>query len=635
MFTMRLFSLLLVLIIYSCVFCQNNSLIDKTENISLTISLNVTQNSTQNTTEDYSTETPIITTLEPLTTTETTEEVTEEEAYTHYMHYSDDYCTCDLKLEWCDIDCCCDPDCNDSERSAFGQCIETRKKIYDSRYCHYKDIVYINNTKATVEKSFNGLFCIVWDNTNEKRLFEDIKPINDLNKILNITAQHNYNWSQKYSKRAEKSLESEIFRSDFKMKSGKNILIANINNETKIDSIWKLPNSRVIKDGKCNSLTSVKYLRDFNSTCYQLFKNLTEECPKVQLLNANYYKSFRFISRNFMNKSDTNQVIIDINPDKNFDQPFIDSKTKECKNVVKSVHYIILHNGSNGIIEANLKVDFTHLKPDTKWFKQSFSTTFLWFNKSDGFDLSGNPGYLVGKPILAAFMMKDKTNLTQNLNGYPIMTHSNRGFCDLNSNKESIKFGINVKSGCLLRFTNKEEENLCESIQKTIVKLLEPEPYLDYIGVFGNSSSQVLSDWTRILDVDNTSSETLNENLCPILVTGISLHFYYIYAGSANQPQAKIVGLVKRYHTQTDVIVKCHTIRAYCNDLFTEISTSVTFYDITKPSRPDYAPPPVFKIQLPSDFFYPFLKNSQFLSSVNNHVLYICICISYLYLSFV
>ena len=580
-----------------------------------------------NTTEiNSTTESPIAWTVEPMTTTVSSGDPLEEEPLKHYIHYNEDYCVCDLHLEWCDINCCCDIDCSDSEKFSFSECIETRKQIYDSRYCSNKNIVYINNTQTTIEISSNGLLCIVWDNTNERHLLDDVKPINDVNRLFNITPQHHYSWKLTNVKRVVKSIESEFLRPDFRMKSGKYLLIGKHSNDTLAEN-WELPDSMIFRSGECNSMKKVKYLNDFNSSCYRFIRNLSQECLQNKYLNANHFKSFDFLSKSFLNRSENKIIYINITSDHEFKDPELDSN-KVCKNSVKSVEYIIRHNGSYGIIDqVELKIQTIHIQYNTQWFQQTFGVSFIWFNKSKPIELSGNPGYILGKPVLAAFRSEDK-NLTQDFKGYRILTQTDGPFCDNNPIKKSIEFGINLRSGCLLKVSTQTKEDLCKSIDRTIRKVLEAETdlkTLNAIGVFGNSSTDLPSDWVSISEVGSPTIDQLTENTCPILVTGISLQLYYAMTGSVDQPQQKIVGAVKKMQTKSDIRVKCRTNSVDCNDLVIELSTSVTFIDISKPSRPDYAPPVTFKIELPSDFFYPFLTSSMNYSSINKILLILII----------
>ncbi|KYM79603.1 B9 domain-containing protein 2 [Atta colombica] len=71
---------------------------------------------------------------------------------------------CDLIISSCNINCCCDIDCNHSHVSAFSYCQNYHVELYDSRYCYNHNFIQRNNTPFIFEKLANNLFCILYDN---------------------------------------------------------------------------------------------------------------------------------------------------------------------------------------------------------------------------------------------------------------------------------------------------------------------------------------------------------------------------------------------------------------------------------------------------------------------------------------
>lgn len=64
----------------------------------------------------------------------------------------------------CNINCCCDIDCNHFHLSAFSNCQNYHVELYDSRYCYNRNFIQRNNTPFIFEKLANNLFCILYDN---------------------------------------------------------------------------------------------------------------------------------------------------------------------------------------------------------------------------------------------------------------------------------------------------------------------------------------------------------------------------------------------------------------------------------------------------------------------------------------
>ena len=77
----------------------------------------------------------------------------------------------------CDINCCCDPDCNEDQRALFSVCEEAN--IYNrgqkQRHCHRKDYLYKNNTPFYMEVHENGLFCIVTNNLKKEEEYPTLR----------------------------------------------------------------------------------------------------------------------------------------------------------------------------------------------------------------------------------------------------------------------------------------------------------------------------------------------------------------------------------------------------------------------------------------------------------------------------
>ena len=95
----------------------------------------------------------------------------------------------------------------------------------------------------------------------------------------------------------------------------------------------------------------------------------------------------------------------------------------------------------------------------------------------------------------------------------------------------------------------------------------------------------------------------------------LSLHIEVTHAsvGSLANPQSKIVGVQYRFGRQTDVSFRCVGLGA-CKSVHKvhniDVTTSVSFVDVTRPALDYYAEYPVLKVRLPYDFFYPFVTKS-------------------------
>lgn len=121
----------------------------------------------------------------------------------------------------------------------------------------------------------------------------------------------------------------------------------------------------------------------------------------------------------------------------------------------------------------------------------------------------------------------------------------------------------------------------------------------------GNPVPDVLKEWVPIL-IETPLEYDFKRARCPTLISGISYHVLYSYYGPMAKPQAKIIGVLAK--TYTSNLMCANGDRGGC--LF-KISTSVTFTDVSQKAVSKFAKPPIIKIKLPSDFFYPFTASAN------------------------
>lgn len=108
-----------------------------------------------------------------------------------------DICNCDLSLDVCDINCCCDVDCSDEHRVVFSECIH-QVLVSDENYCYQEDIIFRNNTiYKMVKDPKSSMFCIVHDNFKHHLRFKDmpvLRSYRDLSTVLKYKYKTTYSW---------------------------------------------------------------------------------------------------------------------------------------------------------------------------------------------------------------------------------------------------------------------------------------------------------------------------------------------------------------------------------------------------------------------------------------------------------
>lgn len=324
-----------------------------------------------------------------------------------------------------------------------------------------------------------------------------------------------------------------------------------------------------------------------------------------------------------------------------------------CRNVVQRIKYIIHHNGTKGIFKVEAFFWLANITSNLKWLTQEHSVSFTWSGKPRiPMQRSGMPGYIKGKPVIAGhkvYQMLEYDSETgkeailldeDNFNWLTLLRGSKDGTCGLdveNGNREVVTFGENKQTSCILylKLTNFSSVSSCSLIQSFILKLLvgddmsnvtDAQQFNKYVAMFGDASIENTGDWVQMF-LENIPTKTVaferrsQYASCKNIITSLHISIAYAYVGSVNNPQAKIVGASLKFGSSHDVVLHCFPVN--CNNINgnktkqIEISSSVSFYDVSTPSHYHFAELPVYEVKLPYDFFYPFLssKSSKYIEN--------------------
>uniref|UniRef100_A0A9L0IP98 Tectonic family member 3 n=1 Tax=Equus asinus TaxID=9793 RepID=A0A9L0IP98_EQUAS len=195
---------------------------------------------------------------------------------------------------------------------------------------------------------------------------------------------------------------------------------------------------------------------------------------------------------------------------------------------------------------------------------------------------SGNPGYIVGKPLLA---------LTSDIrHSMTLLQSQGDGTCSVK--RHEVQFGVNAISGCKHRLRKMD----CSHLQQEIYQTLHGRPRPELVAIFGNADPAQKGEWTRILS-RNCSVSALHCTSCCVIPIALEIQVLWAYIGLQSNPQAHVSGARFLY--------QCQSIQD--SQQVTEISltTVVTFVDITQKPEPPRGQPRMYW-KLPFDFFLPF-----------------------------
>lgn len=325
----------------------------------------------------------------------------------------------------------------------------------------------------------------------------------------------------------------------------------------------------------------------------------------------------------------------------------------ECSFLTYKVKYNIYHNGTKGIKKVELLLVLKNVSynfgNEVFQFLQEYEVNFYWFNHTLNYTslLSGNPGYQMDKLILTGDFVTivnvshiPGTNLTKTeirheiwrnassvTDSFLVLPKNVDGYCNLSNERYTpVEFGYNLMFKCKMRknFTLNTRNatsisELCRKIQETIFEYWSIQVGRNVskmVGSFGNANSNKLNDWIKILfNVEPRAVlkynygylERKNESVvCQNITSSLSVDVFYSRIDTkVYQNQNKIVGTT--FNFDSGGLRGC-ILNGKAVSCEMDVHMNVIFFDITKPKVRKFVDPPSFRIRLPYDFFYPFIK---------------------------
>ncbi|CAB3995405.1 Hypothetical predicted protein, partial [Paramuricea clavata] len=393
----------------------------------------------------------------------------------------------------------------------------------------------------------------------------------------------------------------------------------------------------------CNDFNAAGYFQNGVTECVRSFSDLSSECSNLPALSAaSYYSSFQVamspqalvFSTNTTSNSSitytsyntsllfTPQLAVPLWCRDNTGllsqcsfttppMPAYNATTKTCENVVTEVAYTFTYSNESSNLEQ-LKVSFV-LQNIQDNFLQKFSISFLKEGSEDVFTKSGNPGYLFDQPILAGHL-QDKSNKkaidisSNNKEWLTIPKAKFDGTCSTGINDRlSVTFKMNARSGCIIRLNQSSD---CSLLQHIVFDALFGTSRPDYVASFGNSDVHNVADWVEIINDKPTVNPGRAGRGCSSRVLGMHIQILFANVGYFANPQSKIVGVRYKYEQPQTITYQC--VGQFCNGRGStsqniEVSSTVSFIDVSQSPVTDQKSLPEFQSKAPSDFFHPFL----------------------------
>ncbi|KAG8523492.1 Tectonic-3, partial [Galemys pyrenaicus] len=478
-------------------------------------------------------------------------------------------CVCDLTPGACDINCCCDRDCYLLHpRTVFSFCLPGSVRS-SSWVCVDNSLIFRSNSPfpTRVFMDSNGVrqFCVHKPQTVNATNFQALAA----------------------------EFGGDSFTSTFQTQSPPPFYragdpILTYFPKWSVTSLLKQP-AGVGAGGFCAENNPAGFLESKSTTCTRFFENLINSCTLDPALNAASYYNFTVLKvpRAITDLQNT-KFRVPVTLVSQADSPLLVGNT--CQNVVSQVTYDIEINGTSGIQKVSVSFEQTNLTAEPRTsLQQHFIIRFGTFQQSTVASLthsrSGNPGYIVGKPLLA--LAGDRSHPVSFWGSWMTLLQSQGdGTCSFK--RHEVQFGVNAVSGCKLRLGKGD----CTHLQQEIYETLHGRPRPEQVAIFGNADPAQKGEWTRILS-RNCSVSAIHCTSCCVLPVSLEIQVLWAYIGLQSNPQAHVSGTRFEYQCQ------------FIQDSEVSLTTVVTFVDITQRPEPPRGQPRI-NWKLPFDFFFPF-----------------------------
>lgn len=538
-------------------------------------------------------------------------------------------CTCDLTGNGCDVNCCCDTDCSNADQQAFTECKDTDINR-DDRVCLSNAILFTfrQNTNFRTQTSGSGLFCIIRDNYESRNFYNDVQNASTSEEFSNLKSQstsavYDYNSGQ---------TDQTTTASPYKVGDPVRLVFDN-----GVRGFLSLP--RPLFGSECDDNNPAGYRENNSTECSRTIPVLASACEDLSVLSARSYLGFKVIKNpavtdinstsNSTSSVSTPVVLKELSCKTNlgkarpcsFDlmppDPAYDAENKTCHNVALEVSYTVQYsNSSTDIVSVEVDIVLGSVTADVGLdLRQKVSISFSKAGGNDtAFQRSGNPGYIIGKPLVAGKLVtvdsKDAIFLSSDSNTWlTIISPSANGACDNSTARTSVTFGVDMRTGCTISVALKESK--CTLIQERVLNTLLGDPPT-HVASFGNSAVNNVGDWVKILNVEKPANEAREvDGECRNMILGLHIEVLFANFGFLANPQPRIVGVMYKYDDPKDIKYQCAGVQCQPGSSSlkqqVEVVTSVGFVDVSDKPVAQIKPRPTFEAKASSDFFFPFL----------------------------
>ncbi|XP_034399174.1 tectonic-1 [Cyclopterus lumpus] len=515
-------------------------------------------------------------------------------------------CPCDIHKDVCDINCCCDRACSE-EVALFTGClvdsVSGKKQL-----CSIDVATY--SLGRTVD-GFSELQSSVQNKTNY-----DVFCIQSQNRVDGLSHPSPALPTDSNFDSLFKEFTSFIFGSE---ENGGLVTPAQLQSlsgyqcgdvmvtagESGQRGMFWLPAPCITAD--CMDTSPAAFLKDQSSWCSRRVV-LQQDCGSLPALSMNTYTDIWIfagktqdaalvpveVASVVLQSVDGTQTELKVSGGENLNPVHLNPTF--CANVVLKVAYVTKYNPAGEIVNVTVSLVLGFVRKAALRLEQEFHITFVQENGEEAaVHYSGNPGYVVGLPLVSGTRTAEGIARSVNPRDTVSLLHSAEDQDCLQGphQRSPVLFGLDSVSGCALRL---EDAVNCSLVLQVLLDVLRG-PHAMFVASFGNSPLDYPLDWVPI-------ESTFNPGEAQRCSIPLSLHIEIEWTkyGSLVNPQAQIVSIKEVIQTNTTSLDKLSG-----GSSLLSIRSSVAFVPVSTAALPGYRAMPTINAKLPFDFFFPFV----------------------------
>ncbi|XP_044296700.1 tectonic-1 isoform X2 [Varanus komodoensis] len=412
-------------------------------------------------------------------------------------------CVCDLLVDQCDVNCCCDPICTAADFSLFTTC-SIPVVIGDSQFCKQKAALYSLDTAVhpperifqLADKVNPSIFCVQVTNYKAALYFQDpeIPTSQNFDRLLQQFGGGTFGTENDLALTVESETQRAADANRTSRYEFKDLIQTS-------SGFLRFPAPLFLS--LCTHSNPAGFLMKQAAKCNTLLGG--DKCTTLPELSMESY-----INSSILAVPSSNQMV-------NITIQSITVETPEglrtrlgavgapllprlngklCSNLVLEASYFITFTEAGEIVGAAVSFVLGSVDVAASSVQQAFEIHFIQKGTLP-VSLSGSPGYVVGLPVRAG-VRSTGSGVIQSMNeGHLTMmksTHTQDCLAE-EGVRTPVLFGYNMMSGCQLRIA---EDMDCRLLAPALLNALKGPDFPDCVASFGDSLPQNGLDWVQI-----------------------------------------------------------------------------------------------------------------------------------------